>query len=49
MHDRIIVGVARRLNVGILTIDKNIVVSGLVKTYLVAHEKTRNCWKLEDV
>lgn len=32
MHDRIIVGVARRLNVGILTIDKNIVVSGLVKT-----------------
>lgn len=31
MHDRIIVGLARRLNAPLLTIDKNIVASNLVK------------------
>lgn len=31
MHDRIIVGLARRLNAPLLTVDKNIVASNLVK------------------
>jgi PIN domain nuclease of toxin-antitoxin system len=32
MHDRIIVGLARRLNVPLLTVDKNIIASGAVET-----------------
>lgn len=31
MHDRIIVGVARRLKAPILTVDRNIIMSGLVE------------------
>ena len=31
MHDRIIVGVSRRLNAPLLTVDRNITASGLVK------------------
>ena len=31
MHDRMIVGLTRRLNVPLLTIDQNIIASGLVK------------------
>lgn len=31
MHDRIIVGLARRLNVPLLTVDKNITASGVVE------------------
>ena len=31
MHDRIVVGLARRLNVPLLTVDRNITASGLVE------------------